>query len=487
MKAGDIVGGKYELTRLIAQGAMGEVYEAQHIELRRTVAVKALRPELCRDEESTKRFVREARAAATIGSEHIAAVTDVGQGQDGAPYLVMEYVEGETLARVLRAEGRLDAGRAARVGVQLCWALAAAHDKGIVHRDMKPDNVFLVPRPDGTELVKIVDFGIAKVLDSVTLDASHLTAAGTTLGTPYYMAPEQARAEHDLDGRVDIYSVGVVLYEMLTGKQPFAGGSFTAIVVAASTTDPVPPSTLCPDLPPGIEAVVLKAMARERNRRFATARELADALEPFVALPPTRASCRPALPGPGPQTQCPPTEIERPALVAPRPPVRRRLVLIVAAVALVLAAAAAGGWLLYQRGVEAGARFAGVEGRMASPSGGARTPASTGPAQPSTPAQPVAVGAQATTQEPKPPPDAAETAPSGDEAVAESERLLRARNFVGCLQALAAEPPSPRVRSLRLQCLDRSGFREPACQLARFCQNERQCREFSTRRCAESQ
>jgi serine/threonine-protein kinase len=286
MNVGEVIDGKYELVRVVGQGGMGSVWEARHAQLGRRAALKFLRPEMIDDQEAVKRFIREAQAASSIGSEYIADVTDVGfSGPGGTPYLVMEYLDGLTLTQILRRDGTLEPLRAARLIRQLCRALDAAHQRGIIHRDIKPDNVYIVLRDDGTEQIKVIDFGIAKFRAALASDdVARLTATGITLGTPYYMAPEQARAAQDLDGRVDVYSAGVVLYELLTGKPPFSGGSFSAVVIEAATKDPPSLSAARPDLPPGYEGVVLKAMARDRRDRYPSAAALAEALSPFTGL-----------------------------------------------------------------------------------------------------------------------------------------------------------------------------------------------------------
>lgn len=283
MNVGDVIDGKYELVREIGRGGMGSVWEARHTHLGRKVALKFLHPQMANDQEAISRLIREAQAASSIGSDHIAEVTDIGfSGPNGAPYLVMEHLEGLTLAQLLRRDGNLEPMRAARLITQLGRALHAAHERGIVHRDIKPDNVYVTVRDDGSEYVKVLDFGIAKFRAALAGDNPALTATGVTLGTPYYMAPEQARAVHDLDGRVDVYSAGVVLYELLTGAPPFTGGSFSAVVIEAATNEPPPLNEKRPDLPAGYEEVVLKAMARDRDKRYANAANLVRALAPFA-------------------------------------------------------------------------------------------------------------------------------------------------------------------------------------------------------------
>lgn len=472
MKEGDIINGRYELRQLIGLGSSGSVYSGRHVQLDRPVALKLLRPELTNDAEAVERFLREAKAAAGIGSEHIAAVTDVGQTDEGLPFLVMEYLEGQTLARAMREQRQFDTVRAARIGIQICRALTAAHDKGIVHRDMKPDNVFLVPREDGSEFVKILDFGIAKILSSTPQSAANLTASGTTLGTPYYMAPEQARAAKDLDGRTDIYATGVVLYEMLTGAVPFTGPNFSSIVIAATTSAPPPLRGHRSELPQELEQVVLKAIARDREHRYASARDLAVALEAFsdgfnaVSTSPSNRSSRSAAPAMGPPTAV------LPASEAPSSGRRGLLpALLMMGLTLgvmVVVAIGAGGWYLYQRGVEEGA----ARGVEADDNGEEVT------TPPPPTAATVADGA------PKPP-DPPSSAPTGADTLAAARLHLEAGRFDECLEALNGIAPSAEARELHIRCLFRANHQEQACALAQGCDDSNtHCQSFQRQYCS---
>jgi serine/threonine-protein kinase len=281
MQIGDVIDGKYALVRLIGHGGMGSVYEARHVRIGQRVALKFLHSRLGKNPEIVARFVREARAAAAVGSEHIIAINDIGEGPEGAPYLVMELVAGEDLASLIRRTGRLDAARTARIGAQVCRGLKAAHARGIIHRDLKPDNLMLTVREDGTEWVKILDFGVAKFRDALAAGGGQLTGADSFLGTPQYMAPEQFGEAAAVDWRADVYSVGVVLYELLTGTLPFDGRALGELMTRIRTAAAPPLATVRPDLSPELARIVSRAMARDREARFQTMDDLAAALRPF--------------------------------------------------------------------------------------------------------------------------------------------------------------------------------------------------------------
>lgn len=276
---GQVFEDRYRILRLIGEGGMGSVYEAEHVVVGRRVAVKLLHPEMARDTQIVSRFHNEARAAGSIGNEHIIEVLDFGK--QPAPYLVMEYLEGRSLSQLLEQEGPLSPSRAASLLIQVLEALEAAHAKGIVHRDLKPENVFLVRKHD-RDHVKLLDFGISK-LKTDDPKSSHLTQTGTILGTPYYMSPEQALGAKDIDHRTDVYSAGVILYECLTGRLPFAAENYNLLLVKIISEPPTPPRTFRPDLPEPLEQITLKAMAQDRPLRFPSARAFADALQDFVA------------------------------------------------------------------------------------------------------------------------------------------------------------------------------------------------------------
>ncbi|HEU4727959.1 MAG TPA: protein kinase [Kofleriaceae bacterium] len=282
---GQTLDGRYHIENKIGEGGMGVVFSARHAVIERPLAIKVLKRDAMRDTATIRRFVQEAQAASRIGHPNIVDVTDFGTTPDGMTYSVMEFVPGRTLGTALRHEAPFPARRAIRIAAQIARALAAAHDKGIVHRDLKPENVFLLDRDGRADFVKIVDFGIAKVTPPSGKAAEpRLTRAGSVFGTPEYMAPEQAAGRSDTDGRVDIYALGVILYEMLCGRVPHRGDSMVR-TLAMQMLDPIePPSRVRPDLQiaPELEAVVMRALAKKREARYQTMGELLEALEAVV-------------------------------------------------------------------------------------------------------------------------------------------------------------------------------------------------------------
>lgn len=282
--AGRTVAGRYEILGLLGEGGMGAVYEAEHLHLGRKVAIKRLHPELAKDESAVRRFQREARAAGTIGHDHIVDVLDLGFADDGAPYLAMELLVGESLADRLRRAGRLDPRRAARIAGEMLSALEAVHGRGVIHRDLKPDNIFLCRRGGRRDFVKVLDFGISKVRSVSGADTEGLTRTGAMMGTPHYMSAEQAQGRKDLDHRVDLYAVGVILYECLAGELPFQGGNYHALLQAILSGRQRPLLEVAPNVPPGLAAVIDKAMATDRDERYADAHSMHAALRPFGAV-----------------------------------------------------------------------------------------------------------------------------------------------------------------------------------------------------------
>jgi eukaryotic-like serine/threonine-protein kinase len=275
VRANDVLAGKYRITRMLGEGGMGIVAEAVHLGLGHRVALKLLRSELVRPEHR-ERFFREARAAGSLHSEHVVGIKDVDTLPDGTPFLVMEYLEGADLGRVVHQCGALPADVATDYVLQACHALAEAHATGIVHRDLKPANLFLTQRLDGTSLVKVLDFGIAKIAGSET--ARDLTATSAYMGSPSYMSPEQVRSAKRVDARTDLWALGVILYELLVGSPPFDGETAGDVFVKISTEPPRPfPFPL-----PGLDAVILRCLEKDPERRYRDIAELAAALLPFA-------------------------------------------------------------------------------------------------------------------------------------------------------------------------------------------------------------
>jgi len=300
--------GRYLVTEKIGQGGMGAVYEATHTLIGKRVAVKVLLDKYARKEQVVARLEQEARLASSIGHEHIIDITDFGQTEDGRTFVVMEFLEGESLAECLHREGALPETRILQIAQQVASALSAAHAKGIVHRDVKPENVFLIRRKD-VDYVKVVDFGISKSLRNSDLgeeDSPRLTQTGMVLGTPLYMSPEQARGDDELDQRIDVYALGVIMYELATGRVPYSGTNYLSIISQVLNDDPVPPREIRPELSAEFEAIVLRAMAKDREVRYQSTDELVADVQALLEdptrstqrariLPPRRSSRRSGL------------------------------------------------------------------------------------------------------------------------------------------------------------------------------------------------
>jgi len=263
---GSEIDGRYRIIELIGEGGMGKVYMAEHVEIGKRVALKVLHASYSRMPDLVERFRREARAASKIGHPNIVDVTDSGATADGSVYFVMEYLEGVELGSVIEREGALDAARALRITGQICRALSAAHREGIIHRDLKPENIYLISRGGEADIVKVLDFGIAKTTEAEAARERRLTSPGMAMGTPEYMAPEQA-AGRPADARTDIYSLGAIMYEMVTGLPPYSGDNFMEILTKKATQDPPPPITVRADLPLPISELITAAMARNPDER----------------------------------------------------------------------------------------------------------------------------------------------------------------------------------------------------------------------------
>ena len=282
VRIGEILAGKYRVERVLGVGAMGVVVAATHVDLLELRAIKFMLPSMLGDVEGVERFLREARAVSRLHSRHVAAVYDVGRLETGAPFIVMEHLEGSDLKTVLDQRRVLAPEEAAAYVSQACEALAEAHAAGIIHRDIKPANLFLATRAGSLPTIKVLDFGIAKMAAGPGAAALEMTQTKEILGTPLYMSPEQMRSMRSTDARSDVWSLGVILYRALTGKVPFNGETLTEVCIAVLGDTPVRPSALRPDLPVGLDAVILGCLEKDPARRIGSAAELATALAPFV-------------------------------------------------------------------------------------------------------------------------------------------------------------------------------------------------------------
>jgi serine/threonine-protein kinase len=284
LSTGDIIDGKYRIVRLLGEGGMGAVYEGENTRIHRKVAIKVLHSGVAEQGEAVARFEREAQAAGRIGSEHIVEVLDLGTLASGDRYLVMEYLDGEGLGGRIKDRGRLTPAELCPIAHQLMEGLAAAHGAGIIHRDLKPDNVFLLRNRGGTQdFVKLLDFGISKFNQLSGDSGFSMTRTGAVMGTPYYMAPEQAKGSREMDHRVDLYAAGVILYEALTGQVPFNADTFNELLFKIVLEEPRPLEQVDPSIDAGFAAIVSKAMARDPAHRFQTAKELQEALGQWAA------------------------------------------------------------------------------------------------------------------------------------------------------------------------------------------------------------
>ncbi len=277
---GEVFAGKYRIERVLGQGGMGVVLAAHHLQLDELVAIKVLHPTFATQPDQVERFLREGRAAVKIRSEHVARVSDIGT-VDGVPYMVMEFLEGHDLGEIVKARGKQSVDDVVTWVLQACEALAEAHALGIVHRDLKPANLFLTQRADGSATIKVLDFGISKLLDT-GIDSAALTNTNGMMGSPLYMSPEQLHSPKGVDARADVWALGVILFELLSGERPYSAESLPALVLAIATEPPRSLGELLPGTPRDLEAIVDRCLEKKAEHRFADIGALARALLPFA-------------------------------------------------------------------------------------------------------------------------------------------------------------------------------------------------------------
>lgn len=279
---GEVLAGKYRVERVLGEGGMGVVVAATDTQLERKVAIKFLLPDYAEHHEAAQRFLREARAAVKIQSEHVARVIDVGTMENGAPYMVMEYLEGRDLAGVFAGMGNLPVQEAVAYVLEACDAIAEAHSVGIVHRDLKPANLFLARQPDGSSRIKVLDFGISKAMMTTTGMDPALTRTSSMMGSPLYMSPEQMRSAKHVDPRTDVWALGVILYEALVGAPPFYAESIPELSAKVLLEDVPSMCSKRPEVPQELDAVVRRALAKDPGARYPTVADFAVALLPFA-------------------------------------------------------------------------------------------------------------------------------------------------------------------------------------------------------------
>jgi serine/threonine-protein kinase len=283
LSTGDVIDGKYRIVRLIGEGGMGAVYEGENIRIHRTVAIKVLHAGVAENQDAVQRFEREAQAAGRIGSEHIVEVLDLGNLPDGDRFMVMEFMDGDSLSARIQKRGRLTAQETYPVARQILEGLSAAHGAGIIHRDLKPDNVFLLKRRGGhVDFVKLLDFGISKFSALSGESGFSMTRTGAVMGTPYYMSPEQAKGAKGMDHRADLYAVGVILYECITGRVPFNADTFNELLFKIVLETPQPIEQVVPDSDAQFNQIIQRAMAREPGVRYQSAREFQEAVDAWA-------------------------------------------------------------------------------------------------------------------------------------------------------------------------------------------------------------
>ena len=305
LATGDVIDGKYRIVRLIGEGGMGAVYEGENIRIHRTVAIKVLHSGVAENADAVQRFEREAQAAGRIGSEHIVEVLDLGNLPDGDRYMVMEFLDGEALSARIQKKNALTARELYPIARQILEGLRAAHGAGIIHRDLKPDNVYLLKTRGGqSDFVKLLDFGISKFSALSGESGFSMTRTGAVMGTPYYMSPEQAKGAKGMDHRADLYAVGVIFYEAVTGRVPFNADTFNELLFKIVLETPQPIDQIVTESDPDFNRIIQKAMAREPGLRFQSAQEFQEAMDQWASgagVPATVAAFK-ATPQPGART-----------------------------------------------------------------------------------------------------------------------------------------------------------------------------------------
>jgi serine/threonine protein kinase len=279
--------GNYKITAKLGEGGMGVVYLAEHPVIGKKVAMKAIHPELSRNPEVVSRFMIEAKSVNQIGHEHIVDISDFGRTPEGEFYFVMEYLQGQAMADRLKQVTKMQPALALNIASQVADALFASHQHGIIHRDLKPENIYLVARGTNKDFVKVLDFGLAKLTSGGDEKVSHKTRTGSVMGTPFYMAPEQCEGKASIDHRADVYSLGVILFEMLTGKVPFGGEGYGEIIVKHITMPPPSVRSIVPNLSPALDLILFRALAKDREERFQTMADFREALRDPDAYAPS--------------------------------------------------------------------------------------------------------------------------------------------------------------------------------------------------------